>query len=150
MSWKRERVAEAFVIVDAKIRANARPRFSRNGHAYSVPADKAAKKRIADEFLLKCGDVMSEWGDEVELHIDCHRQYPKSYPNWREGEPDTYKPDADNITKLVKDALTGVAWSDDCLVTHETTIKHPRFRRPCDRMEIRLIYWRNTCTKEKK
>lgn len=148
MSWRREKVAEAFVIVEAKIRANARPRFSRDGHAYSVPADKAAKRRIADEFAMKCGTSMAEWDGEVELSIDCHRQYPESYPDWREGEPDTYKPDADNITKLVKDALTGVAWADDCLVTHETTVKHPRFRRPCDRMEIRIVYWRNTCEKD--
>lgn len=143
MSWTRTRVAVGRCVIEAKIVGLARHRHTRDGHTYNTPAVKAAEKRIADEWALKCGTRMADWDDEVEVHVDCHRQYPKSYPLWREGEPDTYKPDADNIGKLVKDALTGVAYADDCLVTHDTTIKHPRFRRPCDRMEVTVTYWRN-------
>ena len=33
------------------------------------------------------------------------------------------RPDADNLVKSFKDALTGIVWEDDCLVAAETVVK---------------------------
>lgn len=45
---------------------------------------------------------------------------PSSWPKWRRdlaaGWPKQSKPDADNLTKLVKDAANGVLWVDDAQV----------------------------------
>lgn len=39
------------------------------------------------------------------------------------GQLHTQKPDADNVTKAIKDSLNGVAWHDDCQVADERTVK---------------------------
>lgn len=37
--------------------------------------------------------------------------------------PHTFKPDGDNVTKIIKDALNGVAYKDDAQVAYEATAK---------------------------
>lgn len=43
-------------------------------------------------------------------------------------QPDTLKPDADNIAKTVLDGLNGKAFKDDSQVTTLKVIKAPRMR----------------------
>ena len=65
------------------------------------------------------------------------RQLPKSTPKRVLSEPDTHKPDADNIAKIVLDALNGVAWLDDAQVTSLTVVKLDRTRDP-ERLSVRI------------
>lgn len=62
----------------------------------------------------------------LELHI--YRTLPKSRPKRVKSEPDTYKPDIDNIIKSVMDGLNGVAYKDDSQVVEIKAVKHERAR----------------------
>lgn len=61
---------------------------------------------------------------------------PKSRPKKALSEPDTYKPDVDNIGKVVLDALNGVAYLDDKQVTLLRVRKMPRVRGMDERIRI--------------
>ena len=53
-------------------------------------------------------------------------------PHWH-----TSKPDADNLMKLIKDALNGVIWRDDSLVARES-IEKVYGETPMTRVEVAL------------
>nr|DAN73502.1 MAG TPA: Endodeoxyribonuclease RusA [Caudoviricetes sp.] len=58
-----------------------------------------------------------------------HRELPKSRPKRLLAELDTAKPDIDNVTKAVLDALNGVAYDDDKQVVSLRVTKLPRTRQ---------------------
>jgi Holliday junction resolvase RusA-like endonuclease len=107
------------------VRGQGRPRFG-NGRTYEAAEDRAYKKAIAAAYKEQCG----EWFGDAELmvRISVCRALPKSRPKRVTWEPDTFKPDGDNIAKAVLDALNGVAFADDRQVTDVQTVKHPRTR----------------------
>ncbi len=65
----------------------------------------------------------------VRLEVHVFRALPKSRPKRVKSEPDTYKPDLDNIVKAVMDGLNTVAYADDSQVVEIVAIKHERERR---------------------
>ena len=67
------------------------------------------------------------------------RRLPRSAPKRVVSEPDTGKPDADNVAKLVMDALNGHAYEDDAQVTSLRVTKMPRSRVTCDLMEVEVF-----------
>lgn len=85
--------------------------------------------------------IRQEWGNRpcapagvpVTVRILTTRPMPKSRPKRIVTEPDVYKPDADNIAKLVLDALNGIAWSDDTQVTGLYVYKCDRMRNLIER-----------------
>lgn len=64
----------------------------------------------------------------VRVRVETYSELPKSRPKKVQSEEDTYKPDIDNVIKLVLDALNDVAWTDDAQVTGVLAYKHERFR----------------------
>lgn len=50
--------------------------------------------------------------------------------------PHTFKPDGDNVTKIIKDALNGVAYKDDAQVAYEATAKFWREDNPGVRVYV--------------
>lgn len=53
-----------------------------------------------------------------------------------EREPDVVRPDADNVAKLVLDALNGAAWEDDTQVVSLSVVKRDRTRREGERTVV--------------
>lgn len=99
-----------------------RPRFA-NGRAY-VDA-----KTKADEAAVRAAYAGPKHSGPVAVRIDVYDALPKSRPKRVEAEPNTAKPDADNVAKAVLDGLNGVAWEDDAQVVSLMVIKHHRTRR---------------------
>lgn len=64
----------------------------------------------------------------VTVGIAAFRKLPKSRPKSVTSEPDTGKPDIDNIVKAVFDGLNGIAWDDDSQVTVVRAEKKDRMR----------------------
>lgn len=99
----------------------ARPRFTRGGGTYTDKRTKRAESFIRKAFITAGGRRM-ERGVPVGVYICAVFPIPKSYSEKRKAECEmglerpTKKPDADNITKLVMDALNGAAYVDDCQV----------------------------------
>ena len=109
-----------------------RPRVLRSGHSYTPANTREAERMIAEAYraasVAAYGEVvMAAAHDPVALEVTTERPLPESRPRRVESEPDTYKPDWDNIGKLT-DALNGVAWADDAQVTAARVEKRPRRR----------------------
>jgi Holliday junction resolvase RusA-like endonuclease len=78
---------------------------------------------------------------DIPLQVEITAYYPflKSWSKKEraisEGAPKITKPDADNIAKLYGDALNGVAWTDDNIIT-ELTVRKLYSREPCVVIEV--------------
>jgi Holliday junction resolvase RusA-like endonuclease len=100
-----------------KPQGKARPRLSLSGHAYTPRNTVLAENRIS----LDCRRAMRFDAKPTEcpvrVVIKAQFQIPRSLSHAKQtalvGCAVTKKPDADNIAKLVLDALNGVAYRDD-------------------------------------
>lgn len=111
-----------------------------NTRAYRSPVDKIRAEEIAEFYRDFVGTNYRDWSDEVHVKIDVQRPLAKSSRRSENGRPDTQKPDCDNISKLVLDALKGIAWVDDAQVTSLRVIKHPRFIRKEPYLRVEVTY----------
>lgn len=118
-------MAESFVFeVRGEVVGSARPRVTRHG-TYIPAKTRRYRETIKGNFIEQGGRVMR---GPLSVRIDVYRKLPKSRPKRMESEPDTFKPDVDNIAKNVLDALNGLAWEDDSQVVALTVRKWPRRR----------------------
>lgn len=120
-----------------KVRGKGRPRFARGGHAYTPKGTRDYERAIREAFENAPERPPKPFSGPIDVTIVTSRQLPKSTPKRVLSEPDTHKPDADNIAKIVLDALNGVAWLDDAQVTSLTVVKLDRTRDP-ERLSVRI------------
>ena len=127
------------------VKAKQRPRFFR-GHAYTPKETKDAEAYIADAWRLACvkergGEITIPKPTEVSVDIGIIRALPDSRPKSVTEEADIYKPDLDNVGKLVLDGLSkGGAWADDTQVTRLYIHKAHRKRGIADLMIV-IVAW---------
>ena len=127
------------------VRGKDRPRFTGNGRTYTTKRTKDDEDEILGAYIdaLDGGVIPAteQTGREgFTLLVDAYRTLPKSRPKKTLCEEDTFKPDWDNIGKLVSDALNGYAWKDDCQIVSAHINKWPRMRGlENDRMIISII-----------
>lgn len=119
--------------VTGKVLGKPRPRVNRNGHVFTHERFTNAEREIANAYR-RSGGTCHEGA--VSLLVEVQRPVPRSKPKRVTMEPDTFKPDSDNIGKLVADALNGVAWRDDAQVVDFHIVKHPRKRDAIEHMRI--------------
>ena len=110
-----------------EVMACPRPRHMRNGHTYMPTEYTHYKRRVAEAYLAAGGGHMG--AAPVALTIDVMRV---------SSEPDTVRPDVDNIAKGVMDALNGVAYDDDAQVVSLCVLKCERMRGCPDRMRVNV------------
>jgi Holliday junction resolvase RusA-like endonuclease len=116
----------------ALVRGKGRVRFVRQtGRTYTPDATAEAMEQVRAAYVVRAQGTMAPKGAPVMVEIDTFRPLPKSRPKKVTHEPDVFKPDADNVAKLVLDALNGTAWHDDTQVTDLEVHKHER-SRVCD------------------
>lgn len=104
----------------------------RSGRHYEKRRTAEVKAAVRAAFLdaLPEGTTLPLFGPHVPVTVavDTYRLLPPSRPKRTVAEADTYKPDIDNITKLVLDALSGAAYADDAQVVELRVSKRPRAR----------------------
>lgn len=121
-------------------RTNGKRRFPAKGQSEAKAAVQSA--------WLQARRVGLFAGEDVAVAMRVHAVFKlpdrlkKGDPR-RMGSPHTFRPDGDNIGKLIKDALNGFAYKDDCQVAtltvhkqwsdHDRTIVTLEFY-PVDRM----------------
>ena len=76
----------------------------------------------------------------MAVSIETERALPRGRPRRVEREPDVVRPDADNVAKLVLDALNGAAWEDDTQVVALSVVKRDRTRREGERTVV-MVAW---------
>lgn len=94
--------------VYGKPQGKARPRFTRNGHAYTPQNTVDYEKQIKQAYISAGGQLIS---DTAPILICITAEFKKAKSNKMHSP--TIKPDTDNIAKIVCDALNGVAYHDD-------------------------------------
>ena len=108
-------------IVPGKPKGKGRPRFTRQGHCYTPKTTADYEAMILWRYLNadKSGPLISA---PVMMIIKAYFKPPSKLKAAEkrkaiaDGWPHTSKPDADNIAKIVCDALNGHAWVDDSQV----------------------------------
>lgn len=94
-------------------------------HAYTPKKTKEFEDNIRFEFMANCCDKMPVYQKPMALKADMTFAFevPKSYSKKKREKclagiiQHTKKPDADNCSKAVLDALSGYAFEDDSQVT---------------------------------
>ncbi len=118
--------------VDIEPIGKARPRMTKSGHVYTPKETRDAELAIMQAYELFRGRLI-EKGVPVSLDVVAYFPIPQSWSNIKkmavmDGDIlPTKKPDADNILKLVADALNGAAYEDDAQVIDMRISK--RYRR---------------------
>lgn len=121
------------------VRGKGRPRFVRaTGRAYTPDRTAEAMGAVRDAYVAAGGELVPA-GTPVGVIITTSRALPRSRPKRVQVERDTFKPDIDNIAKLVLDALTGVAWADDTQVTDLKVTKRDRRRGAREETRVHII-----------
>ena len=112
-----------------------RPRFSSRPFPHMLKPDRDAEREAEiraafDAAMAREGlrAPLAPRGTPVAIAIHTRRPLPKSTPKRVGSAQDVGKPDADNVAKLVLDALNGHAYCDDSQVTCLRVTKHPRTR----------------------
>ena len=106
-----------------------RPRVTRRGHAFTPKATVDAEKKIAHEWLLRCGGYGGfDCEQPLSMTVRAFIQIPKSRLKGKNKvESGSYhterRGDVDNIGKLVMDALNGHAYNDDSQISRLIVIK---------------------------
>lgn len=98
--------------VYGKVQGKARPRFTRQGRAYTPKNTVDYEEQIKQAYIAAGGTLMSDT-DPISICITaCFKKAKTNKMNYP-----TLKPDADNIAKAVCDALNGIAYKDDKQIT---------------------------------
>ncbi len=118
--------------VAGKLRARAR-RTPTGISSYTPARTRTHMNVIAKSYEQACidhhGEVISAQADiPVEVEIITHQAVPSSRKKAIEWEHATFKPDVDNVGKLVLDALNGLAYEDDKQVVKLSIQKAKRVR----------------------
>lgn len=106
----------------------ARPRFTKNGHAYT-PDKTRSYEAIVKLCAMKAMKGKKLLTGAISLSVTAFFPIPKYFTKAiREkallGElRHQKKPDWDNVGKVVSDALNGVVYADDAKVSHATVDK---------------------------
>lgn len=108
--------------VSGEPQGKGRPRFTRIGKPYTPENTASYEEKVRLAYWEQCGMEMAAAGIPLTLEITAVFGVPERFSKavrqkmlaW-EILP-TKRPDADNIAKIIADALNGVAWHDDAQV----------------------------------
>ena len=135
----------AFTIPGAP-QGKARARTCRNGHTYTPDNTVLYENLVKTEFLRQCGRGQrirsSDTRRAISMQIIAVYPVPASYPKRDKVAAlagdllPTKKPDADNVAKIIADALNGLAYDDDAQITDLLVLK-----RYGEDPEVRVKLW---------
>lgn len=112
--------------VPGEPRGKGRPRFTRDGHAYTDSETRAYEKKIMAFYRQQLRDF--QWSDGAFVSVEVTAVYPipksatkASLAAIQAGRIlPKRKPDIDNVLKVVLDSLNGIAYKDDSQVVMVT------------------------------
>lgn len=102
------------LVVPGDPRGKGRPRFG-NGRTYTDAETTKYEGRVRE--VWKSAGNLKFSDAPISVYIKAYFKVPTSLSKKKKaelfGEPCLKKPDADNIAKILLDALNGCAWTDD-------------------------------------
>lgn len=126
------------IIVKGCVVGKGQPRMdTRSNRMYKPRKTQDAMNTVAAAYVAQLGRTKPCAGP-VSVTVLAYKPLPKSRPKKVVSEPFTVKPDSDNISKLVLDALTGLAYIDDAQVTALCIRKMDRTRNDEEHLVITI------------
>lgn len=129
--------------ISGRPRGKGRPRFTRDCRAYTDPKTREYERIVKRIFRKKYGrDAVIPKGYFILVEICANFKVPDTDSKATKAAkltgriPTDMKPDVDNITKIILDALNGEAWSDDSEVNGQHTWKQYSARGNCVDVDI--------------
>ena len=108
--------------VYGKPQGKARPRFTRQGRAYTPKNTVDYEGQIKQAYIAAGGAIIGAMiSNTTPIQIKITAYFKKAKTNKMDFP--TLKPDADNIAKAVCDAINGIAYKDDKQITCLTVDK---------------------------
>lgn len=113
-------------VVAGEIVGKGRPRFTRSGRTYTPKRTTDYERTIKTAYLNKYSYLSQK---ALRIKICAYLEVARSHPKVKKSKmlmnllQCTKKPDIDNITKVVLDALNKVAYQDDTQVVELVAIK---------------------------
>lgn len=120
-----------YFLIPGEPTGKGRPRFMKNGHAYTPSKTAAYESIVRACYMEACGNenVPFEKGIPLVVTIEAIFGIPKSDSIKKRQAKlcglmrPTKKVDADNVAKIICDSLNGIAYHDDSQVTTLHVIK---------------------------
>lgn len=114
-------------IINGEPRGKGRPRFTKNGHAYTDEKTKAYESLVWQSYLDAADGY--KFTSPVRVIIMAHFRPPKKSKkvvgDMLAGHIlPTKKPDVDNVAKIILDGLNRIAWDDDTQVVDLSVSKY--------------------------
>lgn len=104
-----------------------RPKFTSRGHAYTPKPTLEYEAKIKEYYQSQTEDF---YDSAIRVRLVFNMAIPKSTSKKKKNmmiagtiKCTVHNGDADNLAKAILDALNGVAYEDDCLITKLTIIK---------------------------
>ena len=104
-----------------------RPKFTKRGHAYTPKTTLEYETKIKEFYQCQTEDF---YDTAIKVRLVFNMPTPKSTSKKKRVLMETgvikctvHNGDVDNLGKAVLDALNGLAYEDDCLITKLTIIK---------------------------
>jgi len=121
-------------------KGKARPRMCKSGHVYTPSGTVIYEHRVQAAYLAVAGTVNPR--DEIStVEIVAYFAAPKRIHKKLIGENDWLpcgsRPDADNVAKIVCDALNKIAWTDDARVA---TLKISKRYAMRPRVKVSIVW----------
>lgn len=113
--------------IPGKPKAKGRPYVT--GHHTFTPKDTVLYENYIKTLWMNSHEPCSNYTGPLALRVVAYMDIPKSASKKKRTEMElgnikpTTRPDLDNIIKVVKDALNGIAWHDDSQVVELTGYK---------------------------
>jgi len=123
-----------------RVLADKRPRINTIEKRVYPDKKREAYKDMIRKSFKNVSINHSDYCGAISLSVNVFRSLPKSRPKRIENEHDVYKPDADNIAKIIMDALNGIAWRDDSQINNLSISKKDRARREKEMCYVRIGY----------
>ena len=107
-----------------------RPKFTKKGHTYTPEKTAAYEKAAALAYKRRYYGESFEKGVPLEMRIRAYCKVPQSASKAKKADMlsgrirPTKTPDADNIAKIICDALNGVAYHDDAQIVRIAVEKY--------------------------
>ncbi len=114
--------------IEGRPQGKGRPRFTKYGPVYTEKKTREYEEHVRQNFR-KAGGEMIPKKNFITVRIVAKYKVPSSDTKEtaamkRDGIlPVELKPDADNIAKVILDALNGEAWEDDSQVSSLSVVK---------------------------
>lgn len=113
--------------INAEPYGKGRPRFRKDGHAYTPKKTKDYEHLVKTEYAIQTGNRQLK--GSIRAYITAYFGLNKSDSKktivkklYGDLKP-TKKPDCDNIAKTILDALNGIAYDDDSQVVELFIVK---------------------------